>query len=43
MKAAGHAEVQMAMIHGRNHATIWARVGAEDDETATRIIRFVSR
>jgi hypothetical protein len=33
----------MAMIPGRNHATIWARVGAEDDETATRIIRFASR
>ena len=43
MKAAGHQDVQIAMIPGRNHATIWARVGTEDDETATRIIRFASR
>ena len=43
MKAAGHTRVEIAMIPDRNHATIWARVGAEDDETATRIIRFVSR
>ena len=43
MKAAGHADVQIAMIPDRNHATIWARVGAEDDETANRIIRFLSR
>ena len=43
MKAAGHARVEIAMIPDRNHATIWARVGAENDETATRIIRFASR
>jgi hypothetical protein len=39
MKAAGHADVEIAMIGNRNHATIWERVG---DETAERIIRFVS-
>jgi hypothetical protein len=31
------------MISGRNHATIWSRVGDEGDETAEQIIRFVSR
>jgi acetyl esterase/lipase len=43
MKAAGHANVEIAMIDDRTHATIWARVGAESDDTAERIIRFVSR
>ena len=42
MKAAGHKSVEIAMIANRNHATIWARVGDEGDETAERIIRFVS-
>jgi hypothetical protein len=31
------------MIGNRTHATIWSRVGAEGDETADEIIRFVSR
>jgi len=31
------------MIRDRNHATIWASVGDEGDETAERIIRFASR
>jgi hypothetical protein len=31
------------MIGGRNHATIWSRVGDDGDETAEQIIRFVSR
>jgi len=43
MKAAGHAHVDIAMIGGRTHATIWARVGDDGDETAEHIIRFVSR
>src|SRR5262245_49182254 len=43
MKAAGHKSVEIAMIANRSHATIWARVGDEDDETAKHIIQFVSR
>jgi acetyl esterase/lipase len=43
MKAAGHKGTEIAMIAHRNHSTIWARVGEEGDETAERIIRFVSR
>jgi acetyl esterase/lipase len=43
MKATGNKDVELAMIANRNHATIWARVGDEADETAERIIRFVSR
>lgn len=42
MKSAGHKSVEIAMIANRNHATIWDRVGNEDDETAERIIQFVS-
>ena len=43
MKAAGHTKVEIAMIANRNHATIWARVRDEGDETAEHIIQFVSR
>jgi acetyl esterase/lipase len=43
MKAAGHAQVEIAMIGDRNHATIWERVGDESDPTAEHIIRFASR
>ena len=43
MKAAGQKNVEIAMIANRNHATIWARVGDEGDETAKHIIQFVSR
>jgi acetyl esterase/lipase len=43
MKAAGHKNVEIEMIANRNHATIWTRVGDEDDDTAKRIIRFASR
>src|SRR5262245_60483540 len=43
MKAAGHRDTEIAMIANRNHSTIWARVGEEGDETAERIIRFVSK
>jgi len=43
MKDAGHKGVETAMIANRNHATIWARIGDADDETAQRIIQFVSR
>jgi acetyl esterase/lipase len=43
MKAAGQTHVEIKMISGRNHATIWSRVGDEGDETAEQIIRFVSR
>src|SRR5262245_37103914 len=43
MKAAGHKAAEIAMIANRNHSTIWARVGEDADETAERIIRFVSR
>lgn len=42
MKAAGNRNVEIAMIPNRNHSTIWSRVGDEGDETAERIIRFVS-
>jgi acetyl esterase/lipase len=43
MKAAGHTNVEISMIGDRTHATIWTRVGDEDDETAERIIQFASR
>jgi acetyl esterase/lipase len=43
MKAAGQKSVEISMIPNRNHATIWARVADEGDETAERIIRFASR
>jgi acetyl esterase/lipase len=43
MKAAGQASVEIAMIGGRNHATIWSRVADEGDATAEHIIRFASR
>ena len=43
MKAAGHKRAEIAMIPNRNHSTIWTRVGEEADETAERIIRFISR
>jgi acetyl esterase/lipase len=43
MKTAGQTNVEIAMIDGRTHATIWSRVGADGDETAEAIIRFVSR
>ena len=43
MKAAGHANVEIAMIADRTHATIWTSVGDEGDETAERIIRFAAR
>jgi acetyl esterase/lipase len=42
MKAAGHKGIEIAMIGNRDHSTIWAAVGDERDETAERIIRFVS-
>src|SRR5262245_14055321 len=42
MKAAGQKSVEIAMIGDRNHATIWESVGQEGDETAGRIIQFVS-
>jgi acetyl esterase/lipase len=43
MKAAGQANVAIAMISGRTHSTIWSRVGSDGDETAEQIIRFASR
>jgi acetyl esterase/lipase len=43
MKAAGNANVEIAMIGNRTHATIWTRVADDGDETAERIIRFASR
>ncbi len=43
MKAAGQPNVDIAMISGRDHATIWARVGNAADATAEHIIRFASR
>jgi len=43
IKAAGNKDIEVAMIPNRNHATIWARVGDEGDETAERIIQFLSR
>jgi acetyl esterase/lipase len=43
MKAAGHANVEIAMINDRTHATIWSRVAAEGDDTADHIIRFATR
>jgi hypothetical protein len=43
MKAAGHMDVEIAMIANRTHATIWRRVDARNDETAEHIIRFASR
>jgi acetyl esterase/lipase len=43
MKAAGHKNVEIAMMANRNHATIWSRVADEGDKTAEQIIRFASR
>ena len=43
MKSAGQASVEIAMIKGRTHMSIWERIGAQGDETAERIIRFASR
>jgi hypothetical protein len=43
LKSAGQANVEIAMIMGRTHMSIWARMDAEGDETAERIIRFASR
>jgi acetyl esterase/lipase len=43
MKAAGHKDVEIAMIANRTHATIWRRIDARNDETAEHIIRFASR
>ena len=42
LRVAGHKSVEIAMIPNRNHATIWSRVGDAGDETAERILRFVS-
>ena len=43
MKAAGQTRVEITMIPGRNHSTIWTRVAEAGDDTAEQIIRFVSR
>jgi acetyl esterase/lipase len=43
MKKAGQWNVEIATIAGRNHATIWTRVGDDGDEAAEHIIRFASR
>jgi len=43
MRAAGQANVDIAMINDRTHMSIWQRIGADRDETAERIIRFASR
>ena len=43
MKAAGLANVEIAMITDRTHMSIWERMAAERDETAERIIQFVNR
>jgi alpha-beta hydrolase superfamily lysophospholipase len=43
LKSAGQANVEIAMIKGRTHMSIWERMDAEGDETAERIIRFASR
>lgn len=43
IKAAGSANVELAMIKGRTHMSIWEQMGAERDEVAERIITFVSR
>ena len=43
MKAAGRSPVEIAMIRDRTHGTIWSRLGSDGDDTAGRIIRFVSR
>jgi acetyl esterase/lipase len=43
MKAAGPADVEIAMISDRTHMSIWQRIGAERDEVAAHIIRFASR
>ena len=43
IKAAGSANVSVAMIKGRTHNSIWSEIGADRDEVAERIIKFVSR
>jgi acetyl esterase/lipase len=43
IKAAGSANVTLAMIKGRTHMSIWDQIGDERDEVAARIIAFVSR
>jgi acetyl esterase/lipase len=41
MKAAGNANVTIAMINGRTHNTIWSRIASDGDEAADRIIQFI--
>lgn len=43
MKAGGQTSVDIAMITGRTHMSIWQRIGADRDEVAERIIRFASQ
>jgi acetyl esterase/lipase len=43
IKAAGSANVTIAMIAGRTHMSIWDQIGAERDQAAERIVAFVSR
>jgi acetyl esterase/lipase len=41
LTAAGARDVNIAMIPGRTHNTIWSKVAEDGDETASRIIDFV--
>jgi acetyl esterase/lipase len=43
IKAAGSANVTLAMITGRTHMSIWEQIGAERDAVAERILAFVTR
>jgi acetyl esterase/lipase len=42
MKAAGQANVEIAMITNRTHMTIWEHMASDRDEAAERIIQFVN-
>ena len=41
LKTAGNAHVEIALIAGRTHDTIWSHMAADGDEAADRIIQFV--
>ena len=43
LKAAGNANVPIAMITDRTHNTIWSHIGTDRYEVAERIMRFASR
>lgn len=43
LRRAGHPGVEMQMIPGRSHMSIWLKLGEEGDPTATAIVAFADR